>query len=127
MTPFELIAFKQKIGQDYADEVALFVLCHFDSARRGLLGNIGYNFVSRHLVQAQYIFARLKAPAQLEIVKKAGNAWIKAASRPTEKLDLTTSEYNAMRAGLREYFRALPKIEVGTYRNACNVADQAMK
>lgn len=88
---------------------------------------MGYNFISRHLVQAQYIFARLKAPAQLETVKAAGMAWSKAGARPTETLDLTTSEYNAVRAGLRAYLLGLPKIERNTYLQACNVADQAMK
>lgn len=124
---FELIALKQKVGQEYADEVALFVLIHFDAAKRGKLGPIGYNFISRHLVHAQYIFARLKAPAELLLVQLAGTAWGNAGARPTETLDLTTTEYTAMRAGLKAYFRALPRIERNTYLQACNVGEQAMK
>jgi hypothetical protein len=126
MSPFELIALKQKIGREYADEAELFVLTHFDAAKRGLLGPIGYNFISRHLVQAQYIFAKLKQPALLDVVRVAGEAWQKAGGRPGEFASLTTAEYTAMRAGLRAYFRALPKIEAGTYRQACNVADRVM-
>lgn len=127
MNPFELIALKQKVGQEYADEVAMFVLVRFDAAKRGLLGAVDYNFISRHLVQAQYIFARLKAPTQLALAKAAGMAWGKAGERQTALLDLTTGEYNAVRAGLRAYLGALPRIECNTYLQACNVADQAMK
>ncbi len=126
MTPFELIALKQKVGTEYADEAALFLLVHFDAAKRGRLGPVGYNFISRHLVQAQFIFVRLKSADMLRIVKTACEAWQKAGARPGEWTSLTTTEYDAMRAGLRVYLRALPKIEVGTYRQACNVADRAM-
>ena len=126
MNPFELIATKQKVPQDYADEVALFVLIHFDTAKRGLCGVAGYNFVSYHLVAAQYIFARLKYPPGLERARNAGVAWGKAGARQTAFVDLTTQEYLAVRACLQAYLRAIPKIEVGTYRQACNVADQAM-
>ncbi len=127
MTPFELIAHKQKVGSEYADEAALFVLCHFDAAKRNQLGPVGYNFISRHLVQAQFIFAKLKAPGMLQLARQAGDAWQKAGARPGELVGLTTPEYDAMRAGLRAYFRALPKIEAGTYRQACNVADRIME
>lgn len=127
MSPFELIALKQKVGKEYSAEVELFVLIQFDAAKRGRLGPVGYNFISRHLVQAQYIFARLKEQKYLDLLRAAGTAWQKAGSRPTDHLDLTTTEYTAMRAGLAAYFKTLPKIEAGTYRQACNVADQIMK
>ena len=126
MTPFDLIALKQKVGREYADEAALFVLIHFDAAKRGRLEPIGYNFISRHLVMAQYIFAKLKAPEYLLLARLAGTAWQNAGARPGELVSLTTNEYTAMRAGLAAYFRTLPKIEAGTYRQACNVADQVM-
>lgn len=128
INPLVIIASKQAVGQDYADEAELFVLIHLDAAQpHARLGPIGYNFISRHLVQAQFIFAKLKAPQLLDTVRKAGTAWQKAGARPGTYASLTTGEYQAMRAGLRAYFRALPKIEVGTYRQACNVADQVMK
>lgn len=126
MTPFELIALKQKVGREYADEVALFVLVHFDAAKRGRLGAIGYNFISRHLVQAYFIAARLKDKEALRRIQAAGDAWRAAGGRPGDDASLTTGEYKAMCDGLKLYFRALPKIEVATYRQACNVADQAM-
>ncbi|MES2352093.1 MAG: hypothetical protein V4641_31385 [Pseudomonadota bacterium] len=127
MMPFELIALKQKVGHEYADEAALFVLIHFDAAKRGALGPVGYNFISRHLVQAQFIFAKLRQPALLDVVRVAGEAWQRAGARPGEFASLTTAEYGAMCAGLRVYLRTLHKIEAGTYRQACNVADQVMK
>jgi hypothetical protein len=126
MSPFELIALKQKVGREYADEAELFVLVHFDAARRGRCDTIGYNFISRHLVMAQYIFAKLKAPDLLRATQHAADAWRSAGERPTKNADLTTPEYIAMRHGLHAYFRALPRIEAGTYRQACNVADQVM-
>lgn len=126
MNPFELIALKQKVGKEYADEVTLFVLCHFDAAKRGQLGGIGYNFISRHLVQAYFIMAKLKDKERMRIMEEAGNAWRKAGDRPTKLLDLTTGEYHLLRGALALYFKTLPKIEVGTYRQACNVADKVM-
>lgn len=127
MTPFELIARKQRVGEEYAADVELWVLCYFDAAKRRALPVHGYNFISYHLTLAQYIFARLKSAQYLALVQQAGMAWQKAGARPTDQADLTTTEYTAMRAGLRAYFRALPKIEAGTYRQACNVADQLFK
>lgn len=124
--PFGLISAKQKVGAEYTAEVELFVLLHFDAAKRGRCTAQGYNFISRHLVQAQYIFARLKADGYLDVVRAAGNAWSKAGVRPGEYASLTTAEYQAMRAGLKAYFKALPRVETGTYRQACNVADQVM-
>lgn len=127
MNPFELIALKQRIGTEYAAEVELFVLAHFDAAKRGRLGAIGYNFISRHLVQAQYIFIRLKQQEALKLAQEAGKAWLTAGARQTAEADLTTGEYQAMRACLKAYFKTLPRIEVGTYRQACNAAEQVMK
>lgn len=127
MTPFDLIALKQKVGAEYAAGVELWVLVYFDAAHRRALPVHGYNFISYHLTMAQYIFARLKSAQYLTLVQQAGMAWQRAGARPTAHADLTTDEYKAMRAGLRAYFRALPRIEAGTYRQACNVADQLFK
>lgn len=127
MTPFELIALKQKVGPEYAADVELFVLLHFDAAKRGRVTPQGFNFVSYHLVVAQFVFARLKATDFLNRVRIAGRAWQKSGARPGEHASLTTSEYADMRAGLKAYFKALPRIEAGTYRQGCNVADQIMQ
>lgn len=127
MNPFDLIARKQRIGKEYAAEVELFVLCHFDAAKRGCVTAQGFNFVSYHLVMAQYIFARLKCDSYLKLARAAGEAWQKSGARPGEHASLTTTEYAAMRTGLKVYFRTLPQIEAGTYRQGCNIADQLMK
>ncbi len=125
--PLVLAALKQKVGHEYADEAALFVLIHFDAAHRQQLGAVGYNFISRHLCMAYFIGARLKSKPFMDLMMAAGDAWRHAGERPGELASLTTGEYSAMRAALKAYFRALPKIEAGTYRQACNVADQIMK
>lgn len=127
MSPFELIALKQRVGAEYTAEVELFVLIRLDAAKRRQLDGVGFNFISHHLVQAQYIMARLKQPDLLKVVLAAGNAWIKAGARDTLFLDLTTGEYKAVCAGLAAYFRILPRIERNTYLQAMNVAEQAMK
>lgn len=114
-------------NREPADEVELFVLAHFDAAKRGRLGPIGYNFISRHLVQAQYIFARLKNPKLLALQQAAGATWQKVGARPDELVSLTTGEYLTLRVALNAYFKALPRIEAGTYRQACNVAERAME
>lgn len=126
MSPFDLIHAHQRVGHEYADEAELFVLLHFDAAKRGQLAPIGYNFISRHLVMAQYIFARLKANDVLKVVQLAGLAWQNVGGRPGKLVYLEDVEYVTLCAGLRAYFRALPRIEAGTYRLACNVADKVM-
>lgn len=125
--PIVLAALKQPVGREYADEAELWIWIHFDAAKRGVLAPTGYNFISRHLVHAQFIFARLNQPQLLEAVRRAGMAWAHAGDRPGHLVSLTTREYTDVRAGLRAYFRALHKVEVGTYREACNVGDRAMQ
>ena len=127
MSPFDVIARKQKVGQEYANEAELFVLLHFDAAKRRRCTGAGYNFVSRHLVMAYFIAARMKSTGVMKLVQVAGDAWRKAGDRPTDHAALTTTEYLAVRAGLRAYFRALPSIAAGTYRQACEVADKIMQ
>ena len=127
MSPFDLIALKQKVGVEYANEVALYILCHFDAAKRGLCGVPGFNFISLHLVQAQYIFVRLKMQSALAIIQRAGEAWGKASARPGDKASLTTTEYTAMRAGRRAYLLALPRVEAGLYAQAHEAATKIME
>jgi len=127
MNPLDLIAAKQHVGKEYAAEAELFVLCHFDAAKRGRCTAQGYNFISRHLCMAYFIGARLKSRPFMDVVTKAGDAWRHAGERPTETADLTTTEYSAIRAALKQYFRILPKVEAGTYRQACLVADKIMQ
>ena len=126
MNPLDLIAAKQHVGREYAAEAELFILVHFDAAKRGLCNGPGYNFISRHLCMAYFIGARLKSKPFMDLMMAAGDAWRHAGERPGAMASLTTGEYSAMRAALKAYFRALPKIEAGTYRQACNVADRIM-
>lgn len=126
MNPLQLIASKQAVGGEYASEAELLVLIHFDAAKRGLCNGAGYNFIARHLCMAYFIGARLKSKPFMDLMMKAGDAWRRVGERDTLTADLTTGEYQVMRSALKHYFRALPRIEVGTYRQACNVADRIM-
>lgn len=120
--PIKFITRKQLIGQDDTDKIELPVLIHFDAARRGRVTNPGYNFVSRHLVMANYLARRLKSRSFMTISECAGRLWSKAGARPGEFASLTTKEYAAIRACLGVYFRHLPRVEIGVYMEANQVA-----
>jgi len=126
MNAFDLIALKQKVGEEYADEAALFVLIHFDAAKRGRCSDSGYNFISRHLCMAYFIGARLKSPQFMKMVDEAGQAWRKAGARPGQEASLTTGEYQVVGKAINRYLRLLPKLEAGTYRQAHNMAEQVI-
>lgn len=127
MNPFELIARKQLVGAEDTSQIELIVLLHFDAAKRGQCTNPGYNFISRHLIMANYLAVRLKSKSFQTITNCAGEAWRKAGERPTAALDLTTKEYRAVRAALGVYFRHLPRVEVGMYMEANKVAERLMQ
>lgn len=126
INPLELLVKKQLIGKEDTDKIELPVLLHFDAARRGRLNNPGYNFISRHLVMANYLAVRLKSKSFLTIAECAGRLWSKAGLRPEHDLGLTTKEYRAIRACLGVYFRHLPHVEIGVYIEANQVAERLM-
>lgn len=126
INPIDLLTKKQWIGQKDTDKIELPVLVHFDAAKRGRCTNAGYNFISRHLVMASYLSVRLKSKGFQQITNAAGEAWRKAGLRPTGELDLTTKEYNKVRAALGVYFRHLPRVEIGVYMEANKVAERLM-
>lgn len=121
--PIVFLTKKQLIGQEDTDKIELPVLAHFDAAKRGRINNAGYNFISRHLVMANYLAKRLKSRSFITISDCAGTLWGKAGSRPGEVVSLTTKEYSAIRACLGVYFRHLPYTEIGMYNEACQVAE----
>lgn len=126
MNPIERIHLRQKLGREYAEEIELPVTLAFDAAKRELATGRMANTVGQHLVTAQVLFQKLKAPKELDVARVASQHWGIACSRPDHPLRLTTTEYLAVRACLKLYFRALPKIEIGTYRVASNAAIQLM-
>jgi hypothetical protein len=127
INPLEVIVRKQLVGQEDADKIELPVLIMFDAAKRGRITNPGYNFVSRHLVMANYLARRLRSRSFMTISECAGRLWSKAGSRPGEFASLTTKEYAAIRACLGVYFRHLPYVEIGVYMEAQAIAEKIMK
>lgn len=126
LNPIERIHLRQKLGREYAEEVELPVLLAFDGVKREKSTGRMANTVALHLVAAQCLFHALKAPKELDVARVASNHWGVACARPDHPLRLTTTEYMAVRKCLKLYFRALPKIEIGTYRTAANAAAQLM-
>lgn len=124
--PIVFLIRKQKIGQEDTDKIELPVLLHFDAAKRGQINNAGYNFISRHLIMANWLAVRLKSTGFRTISECAGNLWGKAGARPGQFTSLTTAEYKAIRACLGVYFRHLPYTEIGVYMEANKVAARLM-
>lgn len=118
INPLALFAAKQLVGQADTDLIALPLLCHFDAAKRGQCTAAGCNHMTSHLLIAAFLASATRSKAFHECVDRAYQALMKAASRPTDKLDLTTSEYSALRAAFSLYLRALPNVEVGILSRA---------
>lgn len=126
INPLTLIACKQKVGQNDTDQIALPILIHLDCAKRGQCTAPGVNFLTTHLIIASYIAARTKSKLFHDTVTKGYAALKKAADRPTKLLDLTTTEYTAIRTAVSQYLRAMPNVEVGVMSEACRVAARMM-
>jgi hypothetical protein len=127
INPLILVAAKQKVGEEDANEMALPVLVHFDAAKRGQCTAAGANHLTLHLICAAYIAAQTKSKTFYDCVQRAYAALMKAADRPTKLLDLTTGEYASMRAAISMYIRALPKVEVWLMNEASKHAARVME
>jgi hypothetical protein len=114
------------VGQEYADDVALSLLCWFDAAKRGQCTAFGCNLMTTNLIISSYIAAHTKSKGYHDIVTKAYSMLEKAAARPGHLLSLTTPEYNALRAAFGLYLRSLPMVKVGMLTQACATAEQMM-
>lgn len=126
INPLVLVAKKQKVGQEDADIIALPVLCWFDAAKRGQRNAAGCNHLTTHLIIAAFIASATRSKTFYECVDRAYKELIKAASRPTDLLDLTTGEYASLRSAFSMYLRALPNVEVGVLNRACRHAESVM-
>ena len=126
INPLLLVVAKQPVGQEDADKIALPVLAHFDAAKRGLCTAAGCNHLTTHLLVAAHLAASTKSKTFYEACTRAYAALMKAAERPTQLLNLSTSEYMSMRAALSMYLRALPKVEVARLNSACAHAYKVM-
>lgn len=122
INPLHLVVGKQKVGQEDADKIAMPLLIHLDAAKRGQGTNAGCNTLAEHLIAASLIAAATRSKAFHAQVTQAYVMLKKAAERPTQALDLTTGEYQAIRAAIGTYVRALPEIEIAVMRGAMQEA-----
>lgn len=120
--PLRLLAGKTVLGKAVADEVALPVLISLDAAKRAQAPASLANILTQHLLIATVIWTSLKNRPVYDATVKAWDALRKAADRPTQLLDLTTGEYEAIRKALSYYVRALPQVELKTFTYAGEVA-----
>lgn len=119
INPLALVAAKQKVGEDDANEIALPVLVHLDAAKRGQGTAAGFNHLVLHVIIAAHVAAGTKSRTFYDCATRAYAALLKAGERKTKLLDLTTGEYASLRAAISMYLRALPNLEVGRLNQAC--------
>jgi hypothetical protein len=118
LNPLAIITGKQRIGKENADELTLPTMIYLDAAKRGACPHAGYNSLATTLLAAASIASQTKSKNYYDLVNKAYNLLVKAGLRPTALLDLTTTEYTAIRAALMWYVRSLPEVQVGVFARA---------
>lgn len=113
VNPLDLIAVKRRIEPELADQIAMAVLLCLDAAKRGAAPPAMANTLTEHLLTSIAIWSQTGNKPLYAVGAKAWKELVKACSRPTKLLDLTTGEYAAIRMAISYYVRALPKIEIG--------------
>jgi hypothetical protein len=116
--PMARLIGKQRVGREEADELALPTLIYLDAAKRGALPHAGYNSLATTLLAAASIAVQTQSKRFYDIVDSAYSLLVKAGLRETKLLDLTTTEYQAIRSALAWYVRSLPTVEVGVLSRA---------
>lgn len=112
-SPLMQIAAKTKVGAEESDKIALVVLTALDAAKRGAAPASLANTLTEHLMVGILLWARQGNRALYDTATAAWLAMCRACARPTDLLDLTTSEYSAIRKAISYYLRAIPQIEAG--------------
>lgn len=118
IVPIARLAGKQHVGQEEADELTLPTLVYLDAAKRGACPHAGYNSLATTLLAAASIASQTQSKRFYDMVNSAYQMLVKAGLRPTALLDLTTTEYQAIRSAIAWYVRSLPVIEVGVLSRA---------
>ena len=126
ISPLVVLAAKQLVGEDDANQIALPLLIHFDGAKRGRGSVAAHRFLTTHLIIASAIATGTGLKAMHAQVITAYAALTAAAERPTKELDLTTGEYKKIRIAIASYLRVLPQIEVGLMMFATGHAAQVL-
>lgn len=116
--PMARLVGKQRVGQEEADDLVLPTMLYLDAAKRGACPHAGYNSLATTLLAAASIASQTKSQRFYDLINQAYQMLVKAGLRPTELLDLTTTEYQAIRSALVWYVRSLPMVEVGVLSRA---------
>lgn len=127
LSPLDVIAMNQKVGQQDTDAIALPVLIHLDIAHRGQGDANCANFLTKHILIALTIGSKSGNRAFYDMAGAAYDALAKACARPTNLLSLTTVEYQVMRRLIAAYLRVLPTATVGMMNFACMNAERILK
>lgn len=113
INPLMLIAAKNKPDQESVDKIHMVVLTALDAAKRGKCPNGLANTLSEHLLVGVIMWSKMGNRPLYDRAVKAWLAMGKACQRPTDLLDLTTTEYQAIRHALQYYLCAIPQLEIG--------------
>lgn len=124
LNPFELIARKQRLGEEDANTMVLPVLLYLDAAKRGRADITASNGLAQWIAMAQIIASKIVHRPMYDIACGAGQALYRAAGRREALLSLTTGEYIALRKLMAVYLRVLPQLELQMMVAACARADQ---
>lgn len=124
--PLQLVALKDRVRKEDTDDFALIALLHLDGAKRGQLPHAGYNTLATVILAAASIASQTRSKRFYDMCGVAYKKLVNAGLRPTKLLDLTTSEYQAIRDVISWYVRALPKLEVGVLATARAQAEATM-
>jgi hypothetical protein len=127
VNPLWVIAGKQAIPQDDIDDIHMEALIALDAAKRGQATGYLANKLRDH-VMTYVVLWRNKGNRTLYLnAVEAWNQLVKAFQRPTDLLDLTTGEYQAIRRSMSYYLRAMPKIEIGVLTASFLEAQRVIK
>jgi hypothetical protein len=124
--PLLTLISKTRVGQEKADELTLPTMIYLDAAKRGACPHAGYNSLATTLLASAAIASMTQSKRFYDMVNSAYNMLVKAGLRETKLLDLTTTEYQAIRSALAWYVKSLPMVEVGVLTKAYARAEAMM-
>jgi hypothetical protein len=126
INPMQRLAAKNLVGDEGAFDKRLEALLHLDAAKRGRLPAYGYNRLATIVLASAGIPSPTQSKRFYDVCTAAYRQPVKAGMRPTELLDLSTTEYKAIREAIAWYVRALPGVEVGVVESAFARAQKAL-
>lgn len=125
--PWMQIEAKKKVDPELAEQIEMVVLIALDAAHRGKATGSLTNTLTQHLMVGVLLWARNGNRALYDTAAAAWMAMASAAARPTELLDLTTEEYQAIKKALIYYIKAIPKLEAGVLVGVFIEAEKKLK